>query len=147
MSKKLNSLVIVASAFVMSFGYMPVQTKNAQADQIIGTYWSPKKDAKINIYKKGSNYYGKSVWVAKPRKDTKNPDKSLQSRDVLGIELLTKFSFENEVYTSGTIYDPESGTTYKCKMTIEGKHLRVRGYIGISLFGRTELFERIPTNN
>lgn len=92
MSKKLNLLVIVASAFVMSFGSMPVQTKNAQADQIIGTYWSPKKDVKINIYMKGGNYYGKSVWVAKPRKDTKNPDKNLQLREVLGIELLSGFS-------------------------------------------------------
>ncbi|MEO5775648.1 MAG: DUF2147 domain-containing protein [Flavobacterium sp.] len=145
--KKSNLLAFVTLAILMSFGTMPAQTKNTQADQIIGTYWSPKKDAKINIFRKGGAYYGKSVWVAKSRKDNKNPDKSLQSREVLGIELLSGFSYEDGLYTSGTIYDPESGNTYKCKMTIEGKRLKVRGYIGISLFGRTEFFERITINN
>ncbi len=126
---------------------MLAQTNKTQADQIIGTYWSPKKDAKINIYKKRNSYYGKSVWVANPRKDNKNPDKSLQSRQVLGIELLSGFSHDDGLYIGGTIYDPESGNTYNCKITIEGKHLRVRGYIGISIFGRTEFFELITTNN
>lgn len=119
------------------------QTKQKMADQIAGLYWSPKKDAKIEIYKKGELYFGKSVWVANPRKDDKNPNETLKTRDVLGIELLTNFSYDDGVYNSGRIYDPESGKTYKCKMTLIGNDLKVRGYIGISLFGRTELFQRI----
>jgi len=119
------------------------QTKQKTADQIAGLYWSPKKDAKIEIYKKGELYFGKSVWVANPRKDDKNPNKTLKTRDVLGIELLTNFSYDDGVYNSGRIYDPESGKTYDCKMTLIGNDLKVRGYIGISLFGRTELFQRI----
>ncbi|MDB5210427.1 MAG: peptide protein [Sediminibacterium sp.] len=113
------------------------------ADKVTGLYWSPHKDAKIEVYKKGDKYFGKSVWVANPRKDTENPLKTLQSRDVLGIELLTDFSFDKDTYKGGKIYDPESGKTYDCKMTLAGNILKVRGYIGISLFGRTETFERI----
>jgi uncharacterized protein (DUF2147 family) len=128
-------LVSVINAFAN------VNPKNA--DEIIGVYWSPKKDAKIEIYKKDNRYYGRSVWVASMRKDFKNPDESLKNRDVLGIELLTGFSFNSESYTDGKIYDPESGKTYDCKMILTDKILKVRGYIGISLFGRTEIFEKI----
>jgi len=113
------------------------------ADEIIGLYWSPKKDAKIEIFKRGNKYYGRSAWVASMRKDVKNPDETLKDREVLGIELLTGFSFNEGSYTDGKIYDPESGKTYDCKLTLTGKILKVRGYIGISLFGRTETFERI----
>ncbi|MES2330623.1 MAG: DUF2147 domain-containing protein [Bacteroidota bacterium] len=113
------------------------------ADNITGVYWSPHKDAKIEIYKRGDKYFGKSVWVANPRKDTENPDRALQSREVQGIELLTNFTFDRDTYKGGKIYDPESGKTYSCKINLEGNSLKVRGYIGIALLGRTEIFERI----
>ncbi|MEO8772649.1 MAG: DUF2147 domain-containing protein, partial [Ferruginibacter sp.] len=66
-----------------------------------------------------------------------------RKRDVLGIELLTNFSYNDGTYTDGKIYDPESGKTYDCKMSLAGVNLTVRGYVGFSLFGRTEIFERI----
>ncbi|CAN5355844.1 DUF2147 domain-containing protein [soil metagenome] len=116
---------------------------NQPADQVTGMYWSPKKDAKIEIYKKGDRYFGRSVWVAHPHKDYKNPNDALKTREVLGIELFSNFTCKEGAYTSGTVYDPESGKTYDCKMSLNGDILKVRGYIGISLFGRTELFQRI----
>lgn len=110
---------------------------------ITGLYWSPKKDAKIEIYRKGKQYYGKFIWLANPRKDFENPDPSLQDRELTGLEFLSGFSFDDGEYTGGKIYDPETGKTYSCKMSISGGSLKVRGYVGISLFGRTEYFERI----
>jgi len=139
--KKIVLSFYAALLFIISHGF--AQSKQPPADEITGLYWSPKKDAKIEIYKRGEHYFGRSVWVAMPRKDNKNPNETLQIRDVLGIELLTNFSFDNGTYTKGEIYDPESGKTYDCKMTLDGNNLKVRGYIGISLFGRTEIFERI----
>ena len=139
--KKIVLSFYAALLFIISHGF--AQSNQAPADEITGLYWSPKKDAKIEIYKRGEHYFGRSVWVAMPRKDNKNPNETLQIRDVLGIELLTNFSFDNGTYTKGEIYDPESGKTYDCKMTLDGNNLKVRGYIGISLFGRTEIFERI----
>jgi uncharacterized protein (DUF2147 family) len=137
--KKIVSLIVLWAS--LSNALAGVDLKNA--DEIVGVYWSPKKDAKIEIYKRGGHYYGKSIWVATIRKDSKNPDETLKNRDVLGIELLTGFSFNEDSYADGKIYDPESGKTYDCKMTLTGKMLKIRGYIGISLFGRTEIFERI----
>jgi len=44
--------------------------------------------------------------------------------------------------TPKIIYDPKNGKTYSCKMTYKGKTLDIRGYIGISLLGRTTVWER-----
>ena len=117
--------------------------KENTADEIIGVYWSPKKDAKIEIYLKDQHYFGKFVWAALPRKDIKNQTKALQSRDIVGLEFLTSFTCDDGTYKGGEIYDPETGNTYSCKMSLKANKLKVRGYVGISLFGRTEYFERV----
>lgn len=119
-------------------------TAQINGDKLLGVYWSPKKDAKIQFYKKGEQYFGKTIWAASPKKDINNPDVALRTRDLLGLDILTSFSFEDEQYTGGLVYDPANGKTYKCKISFSGSNLKVRGYIGISLLGRTEIFERIP---
>lgn len=139
--KKLQLFICLVLLSFFSEGFGAGKTNSA--NEIIGCYWSPKKDAKIEIYLKGQQYFGKFIWLASPRKDIKNPIKALQSREVLGLELLTSFSCTDNLYSGGEIYDPETGKTYACKMSLEGNRLKVRGYVGISLFGRTEYFERI----
>jgi len=135
-------LLIVASLLIF-FSQSFAATNGHSPNDILGYYWSPEKDAKIQIYLKSQEYFGKFVWLAKPRKDIKNSDKALRNRDVLGLELLSGFSYDDGSYSGGNIYDPESGKTYSCKMSLDGTKLKVRGYIGFSLFGRTEYFERI----
>jgi uncharacterized protein (DUF2147 family) len=116
-------------------------------DQILGTYWSPKKDGQIIIYKEKDQYFGKiSPNFGKPSKDTKNPDQKLRSRDMQGLVILTNFKYQDGKWVDGQIYDPNSGKTYSCTMYFDKndtKHLNIRGYIGISLLGRSEVFERI----
>ena len=50
--------------------------------------------------------------------------------------------------TSGTIYDPSTGNTYSCRLTLEGAdRLLLRGYLGIPLIGRTTTWTRVGTEN
>lgn len=139
--KKLRTSIILAVMSFLLLAFTSAQAKSA--NEIVGLYWSPKKDAKIEIYLKDKQYFGKFVWLANPKKDINNPVKNLQNRNVLGLELLTGFGYEDGVYAGGEIYDPETGKTYSCKMNIEGNMLKIRGYVGISLFGRTEYFTRV----
>ena len=136
---------IISFCFVLTmlFTHSFAQSNTGVADKIIGIYWSPKKDAKIEIYKKDDKYFGKSIWTLTGKKDLNNPNQSLRNRNLLGIELFTNFFYKDGAYEDGKIYDPESGKTYDCKMSFDGRNLKIRGYIGISLFGRTEVFERI----
>jgi len=81
--------------------------------------------------------------AGKPKVDRKNPDPALRSQPVLGLEILHDFQYDDDQWSGGTIYDPKEGKTYKCKITLgEDGKLKVRGYIGISLFGRTTEWAR-----
>lgn len=110
---------------------------------IVGQYWSPEKDGKIEIYAKGNKFFGKITWSKNPRKDTHNPNPSLRNREVVGMTFLSDFVYDDGEWVDGTIYDPKTGKTYNCNMWLENGNLKVRGYIGFSLLGRTETFERI----
>lgn len=117
---------------------------------IIDVWWSPKKDSKIEIFERDQLLFGKIIWLSPDVPNTidaRNPDKNLQSRPILGVELLANFKLSGDKkWSDGKIYDPESGKTYSCKMElINEDELKVRGYIGISLFGRTEIFQRVKS--
>jgi uncharacterized protein (DUF2147 family) len=121
----------------------------AQSDKIESFWFNEAKDAKIKIYKAtDGKFYGKIVWVkeplknGKPKVDEKNPDKKEQKQQIVGLVILKGFEKDGDKYTDGTIYDPENGKTYDCKMNYKGKTLSIRGYIGISLFGRTTVWEK-----
>ncbi len=75
-----------------------------------------------------------------PRRDFKNPDVKLQTRPLLGLDLLVSYGWTGERW-EGEIYDPESGNTYKSRMEVdEAGRLSMRGYLGVPMFGRTALF-------
>jgi uncharacterized protein (DUF2147 family) len=122
----------------------------AQTDKIEGLWYNDVKTAKIQISKESNGkFYGKVVWLKEPLKDVKpkvdemNSDEKLRSRPRLGLPVLADFVKDGDnKYSGGTIYDPNNGKTYSCKMTYKGKTLDIRGYIGISLFGRTTTWSR-----
>ena len=121
------------------------------ADDIIG-FWltAGKEPAKIQIYKSGAKYFGKIVWLKNPsdngklKVDNNNPDQKRRSRPIVGLVILTNFKFDgDDEWDDGDIYDPESGKNYSCYIFLKDSNtLKVRGYVGISLFGRTEVWTR-----
>ena len=122
-----------------------------KADDIIGIWLTGGKEpAKIQVYKSGEKYYGKIIWLKNPtengkqRVDANNPDEAKRSNPIIGLVMLTGFRFDgDEEWKGGSIYDPESGKTYSSYMYLKDRNtLKVRGYVGISLFGRTEVWTR-----
>jgi uncharacterized protein (DUF2147 family) len=121
----------------------------AQAhDPIERGWYNNDKTAKILIYKtKDGTFDGKVVWLkvpnrnGKPKIDELNPDPAKKGQPILGLVILEGFKKDGkDEYKGGTIYDPLSGKTYSCKMERNGNKLDVRGYIGISMFGKTTTF-------
>lgn len=122
------------------------------ADDVTGVWLTGGREpAKIQIYKSGAKYYGKITWLkypeenGMPRLDRNNPDKNNRNNQIIGLMILRDFVFDGkDEWNSGKIYDPESGKTYSCFMTLQGRNtLKVRGYVGVSLFGRTEVWTRV----
>ncbi len=79
-----------------------------------------------------------------PRYDELNPDPALRGRPLLGLTIMSDFRYDADGgWTDGRIYDPNSGNTYKGTIQqVDANTLKLRGYVGISLFGRTETWTR-----
>ncbi|HYK66264.1 MAG TPA: DUF2147 domain-containing protein [Patescibacteria group bacterium] len=119
----------------------------------VGTWVTEKGGAHIQIKDCGGTLCGTIVWLKNPHDkdgkdsiDSKNPEPGLRSRKIMGLPLLNGFapdSGDSKVWTGGTIYDPDSGKTYSCKLTLQDDGtMRVRGYVGISLLGETQVWTR-----
>lgn len=122
---------------------------HAQTDPLEGIWLNEEKDAKIQIYKAPDNkFYGKIIWLKEPNEngapklDKKNPDKNLRSQAIVGNIILKNFVRDGTTYDDGTIYDPLNGKTYSATIKYKGATLALRGYVGISLFGRTTVWHR-----
>ena len=124
--------------------------QKVKADDIVGTWVSGENKARIQIYRSGQKYYGKIIWLrdplkdGKPKIDIKNPDPKLRRNPIIGLVVLREFVYDDGEWNSGEVYDPSSGKEYSCKITLPNKNtMKVRGYIGISLIGRTEVWKRV----
>jgi len=126
------------------------------ADAILGRWIASNGDSNVEIYKCGSKYCAKIIWLknpletdgsGKPNLDDKNEDPKLRTRPVMGLVIMTGFVYDGENrWKDGTIYNPKDGKTYSCKMTLlDNENLDVRGYVGISLFGKTQRWVRIKS--
>jgi len=122
-----------------------------KADDVTGIWLTNgKHPAKIQIFKSADKYFGKIVWLkspdenGKPKVDSKNPDENKRNQQIVGLLILQGFKFNgSDEWEDGKIYDPESGKTYSCYMSLKDNNtLKVRGYIGVSLLGRSETWTR-----
>ena len=78
--------------------------------------------------------------VGAPRRDDLNPDPDQRHRPIIGLELLSGYAFADGKWR-GRIYDPETGNIYSSSMSMgRNGQLRMRGYIGLPMFGRTQNF-------
>lgn len=121
-------------------------------DQLIGLWEPSNGKARVKVEKIGSKYYGKIVWLREPndpqtqqpKVDKNNPDESMRSVPLKGYRMLKDFVFKNGEWTDGTIYDPESGSTYSCVITVKDENtLDIRGYVGVKALGRTDVWKRV----
>jgi uncharacterized protein (DUF2147 family) len=139
-------------AFVTLLILSPLCTyAQKSADAVLGVWYNGSKESKIEIFKCGNQYCGKIIWLrepntdGKPKTDKNNPDEKLRNRPVAGMQLMKNFTYSGEnIWEEGEIYNPKSGKTYSCKMTLIDKNtLDLRGFIGISLIGKTDTWTRV----
>ncbi|GAB3927037.1 DUF2147 domain-containing protein [Mucilaginibacter myungsuensis] len=139
----------IRTAFIL-LAVIGVNIAAKAQDKIEGQWFNAEKTGKVEIKKDASGKFnGKVVWLKEPLKDGKpkldemNTNEKLRTRPRLGLPVLNGFVKDGDnKYVDGTIYDPQNGKTYSCKMTLKGNSLDIRGYIGISLLGRTTTFTR-----
>ena len=137
---------LVSKVLLFSFIFIGITVvAKAQTDPIEKVWYNQEKTAKIQVYKaKDGRFYGKMVWLkeplenGKPKVDKENPDEKKRNTPLIGLILLRGLEKDGDNgYDNGKIYDPKNGKTYSCKITHKGNSLDLRGFVGISLIGRT----------
>jgi uncharacterized protein (DUF2147 family) len=133
----------------------------APDDEILGIWHTTDDKSQVQIFKEHGKYFAKIIslkkpnWPAddpqagRPKNDRLNPQRELRQRPIVGMQFMNDFGHTGDnLWSGGRIYDPESGKTYKCKISLIGKdRLEVRGYVGVSLLGRTVVWTRQVSEN
>ena len=117
----MKKLQILCVAFMLTIA---LHAQN-NANDIIGKWLSQTGKAKIEVFESGNKYYGKIVWLkdplneeGTPKLDKNNPNPEKQKLKLIGLLLLRSMEFDgHDTWHNGTIYDPENGKEYKCKIT------------------------------
>jgi uncharacterized protein (DUF2147 family) len=142
--KMKNTITILALLFSMAF--------YGQGNTVIGKWKTiddetGKAKSIVEIYERSGLLYGKIIEIFDVEKK-----KSLcttcsgedKNKPIQGMVVIKGLKKDGDEYNSGKILDPKNGKLYKCFIALESKDkLNVRGYIGISLFGRTQIWNRV----
>ena len=109
------------------------------------------EDATFEIFENDGKLSARIVALKEPKTpegkektDIHNPDRSKRDRPIIGLVFMSGFNRKSDTrWENGTIYDPKSGNTYSCFLELDGPdRIKVRGFIGISLIGRTDVWTR-----
>ena len=146
-----GSLVLLIVSFTLN-----VHSSSLEAcDRICGKWQSEKKNCIVQVYRDGDDFKARLVWFddsddrGKPmesRVDYKNPDKSLKSRKLIGMNVLEDLEYKakSNTWENGMIYDAQTGKKWNSSayLTSEGA-LKVNGYWHFKFIGRTMTFNRV----
>jgi len=104
-----------------------------------------EKKALIEIYESNGRYFAKIVksYVSDANATCDNCKGNKKGKPIAGLVIIENLKEDGDEFNGGTILDPENGKTYKCYLELqEDGKLKVRGYLGFSLLGRTQYWRR-----
>ena len=130
-----------------------VRADEATVEAMTGLWLTEGGDAHIRIDACEEGLCGRIAWMSEPldetgvkRRDRKNPDQARRDLPVEGMTILRIATTPDDkgVLRGGKIYDPKSGRMYRCTLRPDGDDaLKMRGFWGISLLGRTTRWVRL----
>lgn len=135
--------LLLLTLFSIQFGY---------SQSIIGKWKTiddetGKERSIVSIYEIDGKIYGKVIEILEPSfKDKKCTLCSGADKDkpILGMVIIKGLKKDGATYSGGKILDPKNGKLYKCTIELDSKDkLSIRGYIGVSMFGRTQYWQRV----
>jgi uncharacterized protein (DUF2147 family) len=151
LSAPVMSKTISLLALSVLVGAFSTSALAGAAEHKIQGLWVDNKDPNrqkfaVMVEDCGSKVCGSLYWLKKPlssnglpKRDKHNPNEALRDRPLCGLQILTGFQPANDaLWQDGEIYNPDDGLTFSSTMKLspEGT-LKIRGYVGISLFGKT----------
>ena len=109
-----------------------------------------KETSIVRIWKENDKLFGKVEVVLPQEGQDPNPlcnkcQGKKKDQPITGMMILWDLTQNDEGWDGGYILDPDDGKSYNCKLRVvdNGNKLEVRGYIGFSLLGRTQTWQRV----
>jgi len=149
----MKKIIFILTVFLM---FSEIYAENSSVEG----YWktiddnTKKPRSIVHLYTKDGELRAKIVKIYLREDEDENPvcDKcpgDLKNKPAMGMEIFNGMKQNKDEWSGGTVLDPDSGKTYRCKikLTDGGKKLDVRGFIGISLLGRTQTWIRVSSPN
>jgi uncharacterized protein (DUF2147 family) len=149
----LRYAVVAGVLFAMSVA--PSSAQQRPAPTVEGVWEQVNDDGKVggwfHIYERGGVYEGKIVKMFPRPGEKPNPvctkcTGEQKNQPTLGLTLIKGMQRKGRNYENGTIMDPRDGSVYSARMELsaDGQKLMVRGYLGIDLFGQSQIWRRLP---
>ncbi len=122
------------------------------ADPAHGYWLTENRKAIVRLAPCGFDTCGQMVWVenavdntGQPKRDVKNTDAAKRQRPICGLELVGGLIKADEgTWQDGWLYNPRDGGTYSAEIrTVSQSELEVRGYLGISVLGKSQIWTRV----
>ena len=152
-------LASLAVSLTLALAVLPMRTAAAADTAAAGSdspvgLWKTIDDktgaarAIVRIYEQDGRLFGKIEGSFKPGAEHRVCEVCTDERKgqpMLGLIIIRNMKHTGDEYSGGDILDPDTGSVYHCKMHVEGgTRLVLRGYIGISLLGRNQTWQRMP---
>lgn len=145
----MQGLFRVAGMSVLMAGVLSAGVVQAEP---VGLWNTEGNQGRVEISQCADKLCGDLVWIedalddkGEPKRDVHNPDESLRNRPIEGLRILWDMqpSGDGRTWKDGRVYDPESGKTYQGRITLEEPDvLKLRGFVGAPMFGRTSTWTR-----
>lgn len=135
----INTLIF----FILSFS---TQTATIEGTWITQDDETGRQKSEVLIYKENGKLYGKITKLLLPEDEGKkcvNCKGKNKDQPIEGMVIIKDLKLEDATWEDGTILDPKSGKVYDCYIGFQDSNtLKVRGFLGFSLLGRTQIWKR-----
>jgi len=144
--------------FVVSiFAFVALAARPVAADSAPVGRWSTiddntgKPTSVVRIVEKDGKLVGTVESLVLAPNEDPNPlctkcEGERKDKPIIGMTILWDLARDGNEWSGGRILDPDNGETYRCYLEVAegGAKLKVRGYIGFALLGRTQIWQRVP---
>jgi uncharacterized protein (DUF2147 family) len=145
---RIHPALAMATALTALAVSTPALALKNPPESILGEWVTQKEEGRPPgrikfVRAQDGTFTGILTWSAEPRKDANNHDPKLRDRPLVGSVLMWHLTYDDGEYVDGYVYNPEDGGTYRMKAEVlNPESLKIRGYLGISLFGQSKIWTR-----
>ncbi len=117
-------------------------------DMLLGEWWTEGREGRIKFVRKSDGSFVGTTTCCNPKPDVNNPNPQLRQRSTVGIVLIWQLRYSGDgLFENGYVYNPRDGDTYRIDIrVIDQNTVKIRGYLGISLLGQSQIWQRATLN-